>query len=80
MSRARIAITLDTESLAELDRLVARGVYANRSRAIQDAVDARLARMARRRLATECTKLDPVFERALAEEGLTASAGQWPEY
>ena len=29
-----------------------------------------LARMERGRLATECAKLDPKFEKALAEEGL----------
>jgi hypothetical protein len=32
------------------------------------------------RLARECAKLDPKFEKALAEEGLSAKADQWPEY
>jgi hypothetical protein len=42
-----------------------------RSRAIQHAVAEKLARMERSRLAAECAKLDPEFEKALADEGLS---------
>ena len=35
------------------------------------AVREKLARVDRSRLARECAKLDPKFERALAEEGLS---------
>jgi hypothetical protein len=31
-------------------------------------------------LAAECAKLDPAFEKALAEEGLSADLAAWPEY
>ena len=32
------------------------------------------------RLADECAKLDPKFEKALAEEGLGLELESWPEY
>ena len=31
-------------------------------------------------LAQECAKLDPAFEKALAEEGLSEDLAEWPEY
>jgi hypothetical protein len=31
-------------------------------------------------LARECAKLDPKYEAALAEEGMSSEAEQWPEY
>jgi hypothetical protein len=37
----------------------------------QEAVEKKLARLDRGRLARECAKLDPVFEKTLAEEGLS---------
>jgi Arc/MetJ-type ribon-helix-helix transcriptional regulator len=80
MATAKIAITLDQDSLRHLDRLVAEGVYPSRSRAIQEAVQDRLARLTRDRLARECAKLDPKIESRLAEEGLAAEVEQWPEY
>jgi hypothetical protein len=36
--------------------------------------------MERSRLASECAKLDPKFEKALAEEGLGRDLETWPEY
>lgn len=68
MSRARIAITLDQEVLAEIDRLVRTGVFPNRSRAIEEAVRQYIAR--RLRLAREGAKLDQREEQAFAEEGI----------
>jgi len=56
---------------AELDGLVAQNVFANRSQAIQAAVQEKLDRMRRRRLARECAKLDPAQERSMAEEGMS---------
>jgi len=80
MGTAKVAITLDPRSLRALDRLVRSGVFPSRSRAIQEAVSEKLARLERRRLAEECTKLDPDFEQALADEGLAAERGSWPAY
>lgn len=80
MKKSKIAITLDNKTLERLDGLVADRVFPNRSRAIQDAVDDKLERLEKGRLASECAKLDPTFEKALAEEGLAADVSEWPEY
>jgi Arc/MetJ-type ribon-helix-helix transcriptional regulator len=80
MASSKIAVSLSKSTVERLDRLVEKGVYPSRSRAIQEAVDERLARLSRDRLARECAKLDPEFEAALAEEGLNAETEQWPEY
>jgi metal-responsive CopG/Arc/MetJ family transcriptional regulator len=80
MPTTKVAISLDQEVLAQLDELVAERVFPNRSRAIQQAVEEKLERLERGRLARECAKLDSSFEVAMAEEGLSAEAGDWPEY
>ncbi len=71
MAREKIAITLDENTVVRLDRLVRQGAYPNRSRAIEDAVQEKLERLERRRLARECEKLDVNFEEKMAEEGLS---------
>jgi metal-responsive CopG/Arc/MetJ family transcriptional regulator len=78
--RAKVAISLEESTLERLDKLVERAVFSNRSQAIQKAVEEKLARMERSRLARECAKLDPTFEKALAEEGMSEDAAEWPEY
>jgi len=80
MPRSKIAISLDRSTLERLDALVEKAAFPNRSQAIQEAVEEKLARLDRSRLARECAKLDPVFERTLAEEGLSEDASAWPEY
>lgn len=80
MATAKIAITLERSLVRELDRLVGEDVFPNRSRAIQAAVEEKLRRLERSRLARECGKLDPEFEKALAEEGLSEESSAWPEY
>jgi Arc/MetJ-type ribon-helix-helix transcriptional regulator len=80
MPKAKIAVTLDTQTLRRVDRLVRDARYPNRSQAIEAAVAAQLERLERGRLAEECAKLDPAAERALAEEGLNADVASWPEY
>lgn len=80
MPKTKVAITLDTELVQNLDALVAQRRFANRSQAIEAALAEKLARLAKTRLAQECAKLDPALERALAEEGLAGSAETWPEY
>jgi metal-responsive CopG/Arc/MetJ family transcriptional regulator len=80
MGKAKIAITLDEDFISELDRLVDEHFFKNRSQAIQNAVSEKLARMKRSRLSMECAKLDPVFERAMAEEWIAEDLSQWPEY
>ncbi len=80
MPTTKVAISLDREVLKRLDELVDERVFPNRSRAIQQAVEEKLARLERGRLARECAKLEPDFEVAMAEEGLSAESGDWPEY
>lgn len=80
MSRAKIAITLDQGVLDRIDRLISQQIFPNRSRAIEEAVEEKLERLERSRLAVECAKLDPAFEKALAEEGLSEDSAAWPEY
>jgi Arc/MetJ-type ribon-helix-helix transcriptional regulator len=75
-----VAVTLDSQTLRRVDRLVRDARYPNRSQAIEAAVAAQLERLEHRRLADECAKLDPAAERAMAEEGLGLDAAGWPEY
>jgi metal-responsive CopG/Arc/MetJ family transcriptional regulator len=80
MGKAKVAITLDERTLDRVDRLISNHVFPNRSRAIEEAVAEKLERLERSRLARECAKLDPKFEKALAEEGLSEDVAAWPEY
>ncbi len=80
MSTAKVAITLERNLLTRLDRLVKSRRFPNRSRAVQEAVTEKLARMERSRLAQACAKLDRASEQAMAEEGLSDEAAKWPEY
>ena len=80
MGRSKVAISLDEQVLNRLDHLVRKAVFQNRSQAIQVAVKEKLERLERSRLAQECAKLDPDFEKSLAEEGLSEELSGWPEY
>ena len=80
MSSSKIAITLESGMLAEVDALVKKRIFPNRSRAIQEAVREKLGRLSHDLLAQECAKLDPDYEKALADEGLTKDPSEWPEY
>jgi Arc/MetJ-type ribon-helix-helix transcriptional regulator len=51
-----------------VDELVERKVFPNRSRTIQEAVQEKLDRLERNRLAEECAKLDPESAQAMANE------------
>ncbi len=80
MARTKVAISLDANTLHRLDRLVKAHRFPNRSQAIQEAVAEKISRLDRSRLARECAKVDPAYEKALAEEGLSAELASWPEY
>jgi len=80
MGKAKIAITLDEEYIEQIDKLVGKHVFQSRSQAVQEAVNDKLQRIKRSRLSKECAKLDPVFEKAIAEEGLSEDIDEWPEY
>jgi len=77
---SKIAISIEAELLERIDQLVAERRFPSRSRAIQMAVQAQLARLNRTRLLRELAKVDPAEEQALAEEGLAYDVEEWPEY
>jgi Arc/MetJ-type ribon-helix-helix transcriptional regulator len=74
----KIAVTLDRELVADLDRWVRQGKYPNRSRALQSAVRLLAEREKRTCLSRELDLLNPSEEKKLADEGLADSS--WPEY
>ena len=80
MRTSKVAISIEKATLEQLDRLVHDKVFPSRSRAIQEAIEEKLSRLTRTRLAEECAKLDPGAEQAMAEEGLSEELRQWPEY
>ncbi len=80
MTSAKITISIDEKLLSQVDRLVEAQVFVNRSQAFQAAVQEKIERLDKRRLAQECAKLDPTFEQAMADEGLAAEVTDWPEY
>lgn len=79
MARAKIEIAVDEQAVAEIDRLVREGMFANRSQAIEAAVKERIERIRQTRLARESAKLSSAEEQALAQEGY-AEEGEWLEY
>lgn len=73
----KIAITIDEDLVKRIDLLVQQKAFPNRSKAIEEAVEEKLRKIDRGRLVRECNKFDPVYEQALAEEGLSAEADEW---
>jgi metal-responsive CopG/Arc/MetJ family transcriptional regulator len=80
MGQKKVAITMDEALLADVDSLVRRAIFPNRSRAIQVAVREKLQRLEKTRLITELAKIDPAEERSLAEEGMALEHDEWPAY
>jgi metal-responsive CopG/Arc/MetJ family transcriptional regulator len=80
MPKTKVAVTLETDLIEQVDSLVRQHRFANRSQAIEAAVAEQLTRLRRTRLADACARLDPAEERALAEEGLGSDLDSWPEY
>jgi metal-responsive CopG/Arc/MetJ family transcriptional regulator len=80
MSTTKVAVSIDSDLIAEVDQLVARDVFPNRSKAIQEALRDKLSRLKRTRLARESAKLDRKEEQAMADEGLALEQSEWPAY
>ena len=80
MSVAKVAISLDQRLLQAVDRLVKNRAFRSRSEAIQKALEEKLIRLQKSRLARECAKLSRREECALAEIGIEVDAREWPEY
>ena len=71
MTRSKVAVSLDETTLDRLDQLVRQSGFPNRSQAIPLALEEKPEQIKRSRLAREYAKLDPAYEKALAEEGMT---------
>ncbi len=80
MATAKIAITIEENLLNRLDLMVKSHIFPNRSRAIQEAVKEKLNKIEQNRLEVECLKLNPEYEQALADEGISTEIEEWPEY
>ena len=80
MSVAKVTISIESDLLKKVDRLVKERVFSNRSQAFQSAVKEIVSRLDRNRLARECSKLDKAEERSLADLGVAGEAEEWPEY
>lgn len=80
MGTSKVAITLDEALVKRLDKMVKQHIFPNRSKAIQIAVEEKLNRLDRVRLAQESAKLVPAVEQRLADEGLPEDLSEWPEY
>lgn len=80
MPKTKVALTLDAALLDQVDELVAKRKFRNRSQAVEAALSDKLHRLARTRLARESAKLNPAEEKRVAEEGLIGALDAWPEY
>ncbi len=80
MPKTKVALTIESALLEEVDELVSRRRFRSRSQAIEAALADKLARLSRTRLARESARLNPGEEKRLAEEGMGEVLGSWPEY
>lgn len=80
MPKTKVALTLDADLINQVDDLVAKQQFRNRSQAIEAALADKLRRLARTRLAREAGKLNPADEKRMADEGVADALDAWPEY
>ena len=80
MSTAKIAISIEKGPVRRLDRMIRQKLFPSRSRAIQEAVQDKIDKYDKTKLARECAKLDKKFEQSMADEGVEIEVEEWPEY
>lgn len=80
MAKTKVALTIDASLMEQVDALVARQQFRNRSQAVEAALADKLRRLARTRLDRECARLDQLEEKSMADEGLAGALDAWPEY
>ena len=78
--KAKIAISIDKKVLGRIDKLVEKKMFANRSKAFQTAIEEKMSKFDKSRLAIESAKLNKAEEQQLSEEGLKTDLAEWPEY
>ncbi len=76
----KIAISIDKKILNRVDRLVRNKIFTNRSRAIQIAIEEKISRLDKSRLAIESAKLNKDEEQLLSEESSKTDLPEWSEY
>lgn len=80
MSTIKVAISIEKKLIERIDQMVKNNIFPNRSKAFQIALEDKIIRIDKNRLARECSKLDQFSEQQLADEGLTGDLNEWPEY
>jgi Arc/MetJ-type ribon-helix-helix transcriptional regulator len=80
MPKTKVALTIESRLLDQVDELVERKRFRNRSQAVESALADKLQRLARTRLARESARLNPREEKRLSDEGLIDALESWPEY
>lgn len=80
MKTSKVAISIDSALLKRVDGLVRSRAFASRSQAFQKAVEEKLSKLRRSRLAQECEKLNKKEEKAFAEMGVSEDLKEWPDY
>jgi Arc/MetJ-type ribon-helix-helix transcriptional regulator len=80
VAKTKVALTLDAGLVDQIDELVDRRKFRNRSQAVEAALADKLRWLARTRLARESAKLNPLEEKRLAEQTMADVLDSWPEY
>lgn len=80
MGVAKVAISMDQTLLKKIDQLVEEKKFQSRSQVIQLALQDKIAKIEKHRLATACEALNPEYEQKLADEGLSEDMRAWPEF
>jgi len=76
----KIAISIDKRVLKRIDKLVENRIFTNRSRAIQTAIEEKISKIDKTRLAVESAKLNKAEEQQLSEESSQTDLTEWAEY
>ena len=80
MPKTKVALTIESRLLEQVDELVERKRFRNRSQAVESALADKLQRLAQTRLARESARLNPRAEKRLADESMIDALESWPEY
>ena len=76
----KIAISIDIRVLNRIDKLVENRIFANRSRAIETAIEEKISKLDKSRLSIESAKLNKAEEQQLSEESSQTDLTEWSEY
>lgn len=80
MPTKKITITLEENTVDDIDKLVKVNKYKSRSKAIQKAIEEYLKMAEKQKLYDQIDKLDEEEEMKVAEESMEAVNEIWDEY